>query len=178
MNNELMIDIETTGTEPGCKVLTIGAFGFDKEGNQCEFYVRFDNNKLSKLFNDDPNTMAWWQSQSNEAYAQAFGGTEDPQKGLADFKQWILTKFDTGKFGNFKVWCRGLDFDFPILKQFFKVFGFKFPWNFWQQYDYRTVANIFPVIKNAESNGLKHVALEDAKAQMRGLRAFYTLIKD
>ncbi|WP_173383957.1 3'-5' exoribonuclease domain-containing protein [Fibrobacter succinogenes] len=31
MRNELMIDIETTGQRPGCKVLSIGAFGFDKE---------------------------------------------------------------------------------------------------------------------------------------------------
>ena len=41
MKNELMIDIETTGTNPGCKVLTLGAFGFAKDGSQVEFYKRF-----------------------------------------------------------------------------------------------------------------------------------------
>ena len=30
MKNELMIDIETSGQNPGCKVLTIGAFGFER----------------------------------------------------------------------------------------------------------------------------------------------------
>ncbi len=33
MRNELMIDIETTGQKPECKVLNLGAFGFDKDGN-------------------------------------------------------------------------------------------------------------------------------------------------
>lgn len=30
MKNILMIDIETTGQNPGCRVLTIGSFGFNK----------------------------------------------------------------------------------------------------------------------------------------------------
>ena len=178
MNNELMLDLETTGTEPGCKVLTIGAAGFSKTGEYVEFYARFDNEKLSKLFSDDPGTMTWWRSQSNEAYAEAFGGTEDPTKRLADFKQWVLTNFDTDKRSKFKAWSRGIDFDFQILKSFMKAFGFTLPWQFWQQYDYRTVANLFPVIKSSEANAMKHGALEDAKAQLRGLRAFYSLTKD
>lgn len=177
MNNELMLDLETTGSEPGCKVLTIGAAGFSKTGEYVEFYVRFNNEKLSKHFADDPSTMTWWSSQSNEARSEAFGGTEDPTKGLADFKQWVLTNFNTGRFDKFKVWSRGIDFDFPILKSFMKVFGFTLPWQFLQQYDYRTIANLFPVIKISEINNMKHGALEDSKAQLRGLRAFYSLTK-
>ena len=33
MRNELMIDIETTGQRVGCKVLSLGAFCFNKDGN-------------------------------------------------------------------------------------------------------------------------------------------------
>ena len=57
--------------------------------------------------------------------------------------------------------------------QFFKRFGFGFPWMFWTQYDYRTIKNIFPMIKADEGNVMKHTALEDSKAQMRGLRSFF-----
>ena len=38
---------------------------------------------------------------------------------------------------------------------------------------YRTIKNLFPAIKSDEGNIAKHTALEDAKAQMRGLRSFY-----
>lgn len=180
MINELMIDIETSGNKPGCKVLSLGAFGFDKDGNQVEFYRRFDTkSQIAQGLEDDVGTMMWWNRQGKEAFEEAFGGTTDPIQGIADFKQWVMQNFKTGKFDKFKAWSRGIDFDFPILNRFFAAFGFNgCPWQFWQQYDYRTVANLFPVIKSAEGNELKHSALEDAKAQMRGLRAFYSLTKD
>lgn len=180
MINELMIDIETTGNKPGCKVLSLGAFGFDKNGNQVEFYRRFDTkSQIAQGLEDDVGTMMWWSKQGKEAFEEAFGGDTDPINGIADFKQYVMQNFKTGKFDKFKAWSRGIDFDFPILNRFFAAFGFNgCPWQFWQQYDYRTVANLFPVIKSAEGNELKHSALEDAKAQMRGLRAFYSLTKD
>lgn len=180
MINELMVDIETSGNKPGCKVLSLGAFGFDKDGNQVEFYRRFDTkSQIAQGLFDNEETMSWWNRQGKEAFEEAFGGDTDPIQGIADFKQWVMQNFRTGKFDKFKVWSRGIDFDFPILNRFFAAFGFNgCPWQFWQQYDYRTVANLFPVIKSAEGNELKHSALEDAKAQMRGLRAFYSLTKD
>ena len=180
MINELMIDIETSGNKPGCKVLSLGAFGFDKNGNQVEFYRRFDTkSQIAQGLEDDVGTMMWWSKQGKEAFEEAFGGDTDPINGIAEFKQWVMQNFNTGKYDKFKAWSRGIDFDFPILNRFFAAFGFNgCPWQFWQQYDYRTVANLFQVIKSAEGNVLKHSAIEDAKAQMRGLRAFYSLTKD
>ena len=175
MRNELMIDIETTGQRPGCKVLSIGAFGFDKEGLQCEFYRRFDPKKQFE-FTDDQSTLDWWQKQSQEARDEAFGGTISPVDGISDFKKWFYQNFDTSRNAGFRVWCCGLDFDFPILQYFFKVFGYSFPWPFRTQFDYRTIKNLFAnVVKPAEGNVMKHNALEDCKAQMRGLRAFYQM---
>lgn len=179
MKNELMIDIETSGQNPGCKVLTIGAFGFDRDGKQVEFYRRFSVMKLlEEGFKDDVATMDWWRTKDKEVFNEAFAGTADPKEGIADFKAWCYENFKMGKNDGFKAWCNGLDFDFPILKAFFAHFGFHFPWKFWDQYDYRTVKNLFPIIKESERNCEAHNALEDAKAQMRGLRAFYALVKD
>lgn len=176
MKNELMIDIETTGQEPGCKVLSLGAFGFNKAGEQVEFYRRFDHSKQGEVgLIDSESTVEWWSHQDAAARADAFGGKTDPAEGIGEFKQWFYQNFNVGKFDKFRVWCCGLDFDFPILKEFFRRFGFGFPWPFWTQFDYRTVKNLAPVIKMAECNVFKHTALEDAKAQLRGLRAFYQL---
>lgn len=174
MTNELMIDIETTGQKPGCKVLSLGAFGFDKEGQQVDFYKRFNATvQADEGFVDDDSTMEWWNRQDTATRAEAFGGTTTPAAGIGEFKHWFYEHFSTGKYDCFRVWCCGLDFDFPILSHFMGVYGFKFPWLFWQQYDYRTIKNLFPlIVKEAEGNTFKHNALEDAKAQMRGLRAF------
>lgn len=175
MYNELMIDIETTGQRPGCKVLSLGAFGFNKDGQQVEFYKRFNATvQADEGLIDDESTIEWWNRQDPETRAEAFGGTTMPTAGIGEFKHWFYENFATGKFNIFRVWCCGLDFDFPILQEFFRRFGFSFPWMFWQQHDYRTLKNIFPVIKTEEGNVAKHNALEDAKAQMRGLRSFTT----
>ena len=175
MRNELMIDIETTGTEPGCKVLSLGAFGFNKAGEQVEFYRRFDHSKQGEVgLIDEENTIAWWSHPDRlAARAEAFNGKDDPAESLGEFKFWFYKNFSTGYSDQFKVWCNGLDFDFPILKEFLRRFGHSFPWPFHTQNDYHTVKNLFPDIKVHEGNVAKHTALEDAKAQMRGLRAFY-----
>lgn len=178
MKNELMIDIETTGQNPGCKVLSIGAAGFNMRREYVEFYRRFDHSKMGEAgLIDEEDTVNWWATQSETARAEAFGGKDDPAEGIRDFKLWFYENFSTDRYDDFRVWCCGPDFDFPILKEFSRRFGFKFPWKFWTQFDYRTVKNIFPEIKNAEKNTGKHTALEDAKAQLRGLRAFYELIE-
>lgn len=174
MINELMIDIETTGQKPGCKVLSIGAFGFDNKGTQTEFYRKFSIAAQNGAgLTDDASTMEWWNKQGKEAREEAFSGTAEPKEGIEDFKLWFLKNFSSGKNDALRVWCCGVDFDFPILKHFFEVYGFSFPWNFWNQYDYRTVKKLFGISKKDENNSGKHNALEDAKAQMRGLRCFY-----
>lgn len=179
MKNELMIDIETSGQNPGCKVLTIGAFGFDRDGKQVEFYRRFSVMKLlEEGFKDDVATMDWWRKKDKDTFNETFGGSDDPKEGIADFKAWCYQNFAMGKNDRFEVWCKGMDFDFSILKAFFDHFGYHFPWLYYDERDYRTIQKKFPVIENAEQNKQAHNALEDAKAQMRGLRAFYALVKD
>lgn len=174
MKNVIMIDIETTGKKPGCRILSIGAFGFSKNGEQCEFYSKMDPSKMEKdFFTDDKETMEWWEKQTVQAREEAFGGTEDPVDAIARFKMWFIRNFDVeSRTCKFEAWSCGIDFDFPIMEEFMRFFGFAAPWKFWQKFDYRTIKNCFPGIKMFEQNGAKHTALEDAKAQMRGLRAF------
>lgn len=174
MTNELMIDIESSGNVPGCKVLSLGAFGFDRKGNQVEFYKKFSPTKQIEagLF-DTADTMNWWNNQDEETRLEAFSGTADPVEAIAEFKQFFYKNFSLAKKDEFRVWACGIDFDFPILQAFFKAYGFHLPWKYLDQHDYRTIRNVFKFVKAQEMNGAKHNAIEDAKAQMRGLRAFY-----
>lgn len=179
MKNELMIDIETTGQKPGCKVLSLGAYGFDKDGFPTEFYKRFSIAKQDAAdLEDDQDTMSWWFKQGQDAMQEAFSGKEDPLEAIGEFKHWFYRHFSTNREDRFLVWCCGVDFDFPILEYFFRAFGYQLPWKFWNQNDYRTLKNVMPKIKMAENNAFKHNALEDCKAQMRGLQAFYKLLNE
>lgn len=176
MKNTLMIDIETTGKRPGCCILTIGAAGIDKNGLEVNFYARIHHDKSKdEGFDDDPETLDWWRKQDTATLKEAFAGTtEGPQDVVSEFVDFVRKNFDTSA-KDFTVWSKGSDFDFPILKAYLDAYDLETPWPFWSQRDYRTLQAVFPFIKKAESNVEKHNALEDARAQMRGLEHFMNL---
>ena len=175
MNNTLMIDLETTGKAPGCCILTIGAAGIDKNGLEVNFYAKIHHDKSKYAgFDDDPETIAWWRKQDPATLKEAFGGRDFPGDIVRDFVSFVKNNFDTSD-KNFTVWSKGSDFDFPILKAYLDAYEETTPWPFWTQRDYRTLQAVFPYIKAEEKNGDKHNALEDAKAQMRGLEHFMSL---
>jgi hypothetical protein len=179
LKNVLMLDIETSGQNPGCRVMTLGAAGFSANGEYCEFYRRFDPVKLREAgFTDDVSTMDWWRKQTKEAFTEAFGGEDDPKEGIAAFKLFCYEHFKMQNGDGFQVWCCGLDFDFPILKEFLRHYGHHFPWKFYDQYDYRTLKKLFPKIRLCENNQEAHNAIEDARAQLCGLEEFFLSKKD
>lgn len=175
MNNTLMIDLETTGKRPGCCILTIGAAGIDKNGKEVNFYAKIHHDKSKdEGFDDDPETLAWWRKQDTATLTEAFCGRDFPGDIVREFASFVGKNFNT-QAKNFTVWSKGSDFDFPILKAYFEAYEENIPWPFWTQRDYRTLQAVFPFLKSEEKNGEKHNALEDAKAQMRGLEHFMSL---
>jgi hypothetical protein len=176
IKNTLMIDLETTGKRPGCCILTIGAAGIDKDGLEINFYEKIHHDKSKDDgFDDDPETIAWWQKQGTATLQEAFAGTTNcPQDVVNKFVDFVRKNFETSA-KDFSIWSKGSDFDFPILKAYLDAYYLETPWPFWSQRDYRTLQAVFPFIKAAEKNGEKHNALEDAQAQMRGLITFMSL---
>lgn len=65
----IMMDIETTGVRPGCRVLSIGLAVFyivngkGTIGHTMTIYPSLTD----QVGIDDPNTMVWWSTQSPEA---------------------------------------------------------------------------------------------------------------
>lgn len=175
MKNTLMLDLETTGKRPGCCILSIGAAGIDKKGEEVNFYCRISYDKSkAEGFEDDSETLAWWLKQDTATRNESFGGNEDPQDVVNEFVDFVRKNFDTSA-RDFSIWSKGSDFDFPILKAYLDAYDLETPWPFWSQRDYRTLQAVFPFIKRAETNVEKHNALEDARAQMRGLITFMSL---
>lgn len=172
MKNVLMIDLETTGTKAGCCILSIGAVGYDRNGKKVEFYRQINHaESIIHGFKDEEETLNWWKLQEKKVLLEAFGGEANPENAALDFASFIGENFEPLKYG-FEIWCKGSDFDFPILNFFLENFECGNLWKFWTQRDYRTIAACFPFIKEAEKNGEAHNALEDARAQLRGLEAF------
>jgi DNA polymerase III epsilon subunit-like protein len=157
---DVMIDIETLGTTPGSAILSIGAVVFGPDGLGDTFYAPILLQSCTAVdLTIDPNTIAWWMQQSDEARAAAFRTDADP---IAD----VLEQFTCwyGLVGAERPWCHGATFDVPLLDAAYKACGMKAPWRFYDVRDTRTLYDLAGVKVN-RSTGTHHNALDDATAQ-------------
>lgn len=157
MSNEIMLDLETLGVEPGCVVLSIGATdGFH------EFECTIDiEDSCSKGLVIEPRTTLWWLEQSEDARKAICKPGEELHAALIR----LVGTFD---WKNKRVWCNGASFDFPILKVAMSKVGMKLPWPYYSEMDFRTLKNLvtketFDKLRVRPT--IAHNALEDARAQ-------------
>lgn len=177
---DVMIDLETLGTQPGCVILSIGAALVDPE--VIEHNTDFD---LSSCFYSaistascydvglgaNQATIDWWNKQNEAAREEAFSGSARLSDVLSDFSTYISR---LRAFGSVRVWGNAASFDLKILEAAYSVAGMPVPWSYKEEMCYRTLKNLFPQIKATAQSGLvTHHALNDAMYQ--ALHAFAIL---
>ena len=66
--SDAMVDLETMGTGPNSRILSLGAVMFDYRGIEKEFYHKITKKSCDKLgLEEDESTKQWWAKQSAEA---------------------------------------------------------------------------------------------------------------
>ncbi len=168
MYKDLMVDLETLGTSPGCVVLSIGAVAFDSNGvSDNKFYVEINigsSQAGGQLF-VDPKTLEWWNSQAEDAkalLARCETGGVPLGKALLMFSRFIYTECEK----DFHIWGNGASFDEPIISEVFKSIGMTPPWKYYNSRCYRTLKGLGAIsVKEPEFKGVKHNALNDAVHQ-------------
>jgi hypothetical protein len=162
---DVMIDIETWGTDPGCDIRSIGACvfdpvegliaGWDTQPPHNTFYVATDNPiitvnswvddepKIKRKYplTRDPRTVQWWSEQSDDAQA-AFADPVDLADGLRQFGEWldiVAPKHNNPSSLNIRLWSHGPGFDPPILAAAYRAVGLPVPWHYRAPRDTRTI---------------------------------------
>lgn len=166
---DVMIDLETLGTAPGCVLLSLGAVKFSKErGIVDTFYCRISPESCQAMgLKVDISTVRWWMKQGEAARAEAFAEGQALIDMLFTFRTWLR---DTGPDGEGNwggiVWSNGASADLVWLAAAFRAIHVAVPWEYWNERCFRTVkALVDPDWKKATT----HHALEDAKAQAMAL---------
>lgn len=165
---DVMIDLETLGTRPGCAILSIGAVVFDRHSGELgpEFYMVVNRKSCQKngLF-EEQSTLDWWARQSDEA-RKVIAEAETAENGLGG-ALIQLTAF-LQKFGkkDLKVFGCGSDFDIAILTHCYAVMKQPLPWLFWNSRCLRTLRDVAPPSHEPlRKNGVAHSAIDDARNQ-------------
>lgn len=161
---DVMIDIETMGTKPGCPILSIGAVEFCRETSATgrEYYSVIDMAKAIDLWKPDGDTVRWWMTQGDEArHELAKRKGVNPVDSLLGLSEFV-------KHGQV-VWGNGSVFDITILEFAMRGMGVDIPWAFWNVRDVRTVVDlawpICPREQFLQQRTGDHKALDDAKYQ-------------
>jgi hypothetical protein len=178
-----MLDFETLGTRPGCCVLTFGAVFFSSTednplGSEFSSVVSVESQKRLGL-HTDPDTIAWWKTQSEEAQAavrQAYDESRAPplEDVLEFFSEYLLQ--EVGHKKNVQIWGNGADFDNVILAALYHAAKMEAPWHFYNNRCYRTLKNVVKGPKLVRQ-GVHHNALDDAKSQAMHAVALLKVIR-
>lgn len=155
-----MLDMETMGTRPGAKILSIACVPFLLTEYITPFYARINKDSYPLGFHEDPETLRWWEQQSKEARDEAFSGTAHINVVLDSFSRWC----DKLPNDALLMWGNGADFDNALLAEAYAKLSLKAPWKFYNNRCYRTLKNLFPHIAYIKPR-IAHNALSDAQAQ-------------
>lgn len=166
-----MIDIEALDEKDSAVIVSVGMVVFDpnRTDSIAEYYDVCD-------ILDQPNrtidisTTQWWLRQSQEAQ-DVFDEEAAPLVTV------LTTLFDTlALFELDQYWAKSPDFDLNILEHAAEQLGLKVPWNFRQRRDVRTIQDLLPPGMVRNDIGVKHNALDDARAQAGVVQTAYALV--
>ena len=168
--NDVMLDIETLGTQPGCAVVSIGAVLFNRPNSYVGPTFSANISIVDLIdnfgFSVSGGTIQWWLNQSSEAQAGLLEGSVNVVHALMDFARFVTDDHDGGCDERVRVWGNGAGFDNVLVRQMYERMRLQAPWKFWNDRCYRTLKNENDKAKEllptaAESN-VAHRALDDA----------------
>ena len=160
---DVMIDLETMGTQPGSAIIALGAVTFDLSGVKEVFYTNISlKSCMSEGLTVDADTVLWWMQQSDDARKALIDNPRPLRQALALFADWYKS------VGGLYLWGNGSDFDNILLGQAYKLCDIKQPWSYSKNRCYRTVKNMYENIE-MDRKGTHHNALDDATSQAEHL---------
>ena len=170
---DLMLDLETLGTDPGDAVISIGGRLFDLEGSVLGpgFQINLDIEQLIEMgFGVTGSTIRFWIKQSEAAVQAALDRPASVHEALMSFAD-ILTDGEGGINEGIHVWGNGAAFDNVLLRTMYQRLNLLSPWQWFNDRCFRTMKTQFDPSKALEPKfvGEKHRALDDATHQAKWL---------
>lgn len=164
---EVMVDIETLGTDPNSVILSVGAVAFKGDDPKVDSFYQVLNiqDQINVGRQVSQSTLLWWMRQNQTARDAVFSHK------LTRYNPAIFILEFIGWYEEIKpkaVWAKSPSFDLVMLEDMFRDFGCDAPWKFWDHRDVRTIvveAGLDPVWKGHLPGFVGHHAGWDAHVQ-------------
>jgi 3' exoribonuclease, RNase T-like len=176
---DIMIDLETMGTRPGCVIASIGAIAFDPFGDTVNdsnaFYADVGMADCQRMgLTIDADTVSWWLGQPDAAREFL---TRTPRASLLStlttLNRWVVEVAQWKEASC--VWSHGATFDIPIIEHAYRACALPVPWAYWNARDTRTIYAAAGIrTKDVPISGLTpHYAVHDALVQALAVQMAY-----
>lgn len=171
LDSNLMIDIETTSADidsnvcPG--ILSIAAQTFSRNGTSDSPYTFYRESSLQAIkaagLHISESTMDWWKKRSIEMPS----GDLSQNDLITEFLAYTTRIRSHIRF----VWANGPQFDIAILRRHFKRMEYRWPFEYYEERDVRTVVSEFMLKtgKRLPASPDKHNALADVIHQIKAV---------
>lgn len=168
---EIMVDLETMGTDPYSPIVSIGAVRFidgPMQGAMEPFYQAITLESCMELgLKPSADTILWWLDKARDGAARdVFTDSRAVKLPLAldMFTDWYASRPD-------HLWGNSAAFDLGLLKDAYKACGKEAPWKFYRERCYRTLKSL-PIAADVamKRRGTHHNALDDAITQAHHCR--------
>lgn len=165
---DVMIDLETMGTQPDAAIVAIAAVEFDPAaqaiGRQLYTPVQLASS-VAAGGTMDPATVLWWLQQAQPARAELCRADAQPlAPALQQLAAWLHWP---GADRGVRVWGNGAAFDNVLLRGAYQRLQLQVPWAWHNDRCFRTLRKALPHVAPPAREGTTHHALDDALHQAR-----------
>jgi hypothetical protein len=186
MRIDVMVDIETLGTNKDSTIFQIAAATFDVEtGEIFEVYEQVADIEKNKTVNVTGSTLKWWLKTNKELLQEILNkGTEASGVILIDFHGW-LHKLKL-KYQEVCLWGNGILFDNALIQEQLNAMGFDYPIYYKNDRDVRTIVDLATKKlgiteqelkeKFSDTSLVEHNALDDVKYQINLVTYCYNVL--
>ena len=171
----VMLDLETWGTTPGCALRSIGAVMFDPHSDEigANFYANIADQSCEQAgLVRDASTVDWWSKQSTKAQEMLLDGQLTLTEVAVRFDEWWR------KNRAIFVWSQGSNFDGVLWEAAMRAIGRGVPWKFYDARDTRTAYDLASFdSRTIRRQGTYHNALDDARHQAVCVQRAYAKVE-
>lgn len=172
---DLMLDIETLGTENDTTLIQLACVAFDiRTGNIISEFNEFIDISKTEL-KVTGSTIKWWLKTDVNLFKSLIEKGNLPEREVFEkFYNWIKGLQETHSL---YAWGNGLLFDLAIIKTKLIQYGFSYPISFKTERDVRTIVDLYCAKKGITEKQFKdihksndlvaHNGLDDCKFQIR-----------
>jgi hypothetical protein len=170
---QIMLDLETMGTKPGCAIVSIGAVKFDLMTGAAEeqFYTAVSlKSCMNAGLMPEASTIMWWLQQTDQAREKL----QDPS---AMHLHDALTEFSKFCTPGHAIWGNSASFDCGILQAAYECVKLQTPWEFYNERCFRTMKSMFPLNHPKKDATKAHDPIYDCHYQISVLNHIWQQIK-